>query len=117
MENLEAESRDRDTVSEKLRLGHQEELQQLAESERKEREKIQSEVESLSAMLEEERNRAAEQQRHAKQREEDIISDLEARVKRTLQAKEDTIVELRNRCAAADNKVREFEFLLARQRE
>lgn len=53
----------------------------------------------------------------AKQREEQIISDLEAKVKRTLQAKDvespskivgtkqdETIAELRKRCAALDNK-------------
>merc|ERR1711972_823432 len=88
-----------------------------AEAERKEKDIIKDEVASLRSMLEEERSRSAEQQRQGKQREEDMISDLEARVKRTLQTKEDTIAELRSRCAAADNKVREFEYLLARQRE
>ena len=46
-----------------------------------------------------------------------MIADLEARVRRTLQGKDDTIVELKTRCAASENKVHEFEYLLARQRE
>merc|ERR1712039_585808 len=78
---------------------------------------MQRELESLRALLEDERQQAEEHQRLAKRREEDMISDLESRVKRTVQTKEDTIAELRNRCAASENKVREFEYLLARQRE
>lgn len=61
--------------------------------------------------------RADECERAAARREEEVIGDLEARVKRALQAKDETIAELRSRCAAAENKVREFEYLLARQRE
>merc|ERR1712232_1244059 len=96
---------------------HREELWQLTELQRRDVEASQKEIARLKADALQERARGEELRKEAKQREEKIISDLEARVKRTVQAKDDSIAELRTRCAASDNKVREFEYLLARQRE
>lgn len=78
---------------------------------------LRREVCRLGDSLADERRKLEEQKTEATQREMHIMSGLEARVKRTLQSKDDTIAELRSRCAGAENKVREFEFLLARQRE
>merc|ERR1712083_786132 len=89
----------------------------MGEKKTKEIDDVREEAAQLRVALEDERTRSQEQQRLAKRREEDIIGDLEARVKRTLQAKEETVVELRKQCAASENKVRDFEYLLARQRE
>jgi len=115
--NLEA---DRTSVRKDHELGlekHRDELSRICESKDKEIEAARAEVLQLNRRISEEQSRSEEHRREAKQREEQIISDLEKRVKRTLQAKDDAIGELRTRCAASDNKVREFEYLLARQRE
>mmetsp|Transcript_33032 Transcript_33032/g.104971 ORF Transcript_33032/g.104971 Transcript_33032/m.104971 type:complete len:99 (+) Transcript_33032:2561-2857(+) len=78
---------------------------------------LRTELKRADARAEEELTRAAAEREAAGRCEEQVIGDLEARVKRTLQAKDETIGELRTRCVASENKVREFEYLLARQRE
>jgi len=83
----------------------------------KELDDLRNDLGAAKAQLVEEQAKLEKQRRDAQQREEQMIGDLEARVKRTLQAKDDTIAELRTRCSALENKVREFEFLLERQRE
>eukprot|EP00927_Polykrikos_kofoidii_P061210 TRINITY_DN56076_c0_g1_i1.p1 TRINITY_DN56076_c0_g1~~TRINITY_DN56076_c0_g1_i1.p1 ORF type:complete len:879 (-),score=203.85 TRINITY_DN56076_c0_g1_i1:44-2680(-) len=94
-----------------------EDAQRAEEAHARELERVREEQRCLSADLAEERSRAEAQVAEASRREAQIIGDLEARVKRALHAKDDTIGELRARCVASDNKVREFEYLLARQRE
>merc|ERR1712187_39969 len=85
---------------------HQQEMQRLRD-----------EQQQLSAKAAEEQAHLQAQLAAAQQREAHIIAELEARVKRTLQAKDEQNAELRARCAALENKVREFEYLLTRQRE
>merc|ERR1711870_232068 len=114
---LESETEERHQNSERVLANQREELCKLEEKKKKEIDDVREEAAKLRIALEDERNRSQEEQRLAKRREEDVIGDLEARVKRTLQAKEETVVELRKQCAASENKVREFEYLLARQRE
>merc|ERR1712187_292882 len=114
---LESETEERHQNSERVLANQREELWTWEEKKKKEIDDVREEAAKLRIALEDERNRSQEQQRLAKRREEDIIGDLEARVKLTLQAKEETVVELRKQCTASENKVREFEYLLARQRE
>jgi len=95
----------------------QDELSRIGEVKDKELELAREEQRQLGARLTEARSLAEEQQLEAQKREERIIGDLEARVKRTLQAKDGAVQELRTRCTASENKVKEFEYLLARQRE
>jgi len=114
---LEAENSSLQRSAEKALETHREEIWQVTELQQRDVEASQKEIAQLKASVLQEKARTEELRKEAKQREEKIISDLEARVKRTLQAKDDTIGELRTRCAASDNKVREFEYLLARQRE
>jgi len=96
---------------------HRDELWKLSEMREKELDDLRTDLGAAKAQLVEEQAKLEKQRREAQQREEQMIGDLEARVKRTLQAKDDTIAELRTRCSALENKVREFEFLLERQRE
>merc|ERR1712110_620217 len=96
---------------------HRDELWRVEELKQKELEVLQDDLERLRTLSEEDRIRAEKLQQDARAREEDIINDLEERVKRTVQAKDGQIGEFRSRCVAAENKVREFEYLLARQRE
>jgi len=96
---------------------HRDELWKLSEMREKELDDLRNDLGAAKAQLVEEQAKLEKQRRDAQQREEQMIGDLEARVKRTLQAKDDTIAELRTRCSALENKVREFEFLLERQRE
>merc|ERR1719217_1886919 len=117
MTQLESEKSALQKGGEEALETHREEIWQITELQRRDVETSQKEVARLKAAAAQEKARCEEVQKEAKQREEKIISDLEARVKRTLQAKDDTIGELRTRCAASDNKAREFEYLLARQRE
>jgi hypothetical protein len=117
IDQLEANAAALQKSTEKAQQGHQEEAQQLKNAHDRDSEALRMEVSQLNARILEEKMRMEEIQKDAKRREEKIISDLEARVKRTIQAKDDTIGELRTRCGALDNKVREFEYLLARQRE
>jgi len=95
----------------------QEQLREATQSKERELAAAQLEVKRLRRSLEEERGRVEQQRQDADRRQEQVVGDLEARVKRTLQAKDETISELRLRCGAADNKIREFEYLLARQRD
>jgi 5-azacytidine-induced protein 1 len=103
--------------ADKAAESHKDELWRAAQGREKDAEASKRELSELNACILKERSRAEQLQVEAKQREEKIIGDLEARVKRTLQAKDDTIGELRTRCAASDNKARELEYMLARQRE
>lgn len=79
-------------------------------------EAIREQFVAVKATLEEERSRSRTMHDEMSQRD-GLISGIEARVKRTVQAKEDQIADLRNRCTAAENKARELEYLLARQRD
>lgn len=96
---------------------HRDELWRVAEIHRKELETLRIEIRALETRLREEQVKLDAEKEEAKRKEEEIISSLEARVKRAVQAKDEMISELQLRCAAADNKVKEFEYLLARQRE
>lgn len=96
---------------------HRDELWRASEMKERELDAVRTELKRADARAEEELTRAAAEREAAGRCEEQVIGDLEARVKRTLQAKDETIGELRTRCVASENKVREFEYLLARQRE
>jgi len=115
--HLEAENAALQKTAEKTTETRREELWQVTECKEREAEALQKELSRLNASVLEQKARAEELQKDAKQREDKIISDLEARVKRTLQAKDETIGDLRTRCAASDNRARELEYMLARQRE
>jgi len=103
--------------SDKVAEKHQHELRKLDEAKEKELEDMREDLGAALIRVKEEQAKLHDLQEEAKKREEQIISDLEAKVKRTLQAKDETIAELRKRCAASDNKVQEFNYLLERQRE
>lgn len=96
---------------------HRDELWRVTQMKDRELEQLRCEFESQAKELADERRKAEERNSQAKQHEDKLMSDLESRVKRTLQAKDDQIAELRKACAASENKAREFEYLLARQRE
>lgn len=96
---------------------HRDELRRRSESHERDLEKLREEIHGLRAHHSEQRAALEAQLNEATRREETVIGKLEDRVKRTVQAKDDQIAELQGRCIAADNKVREFEYLLARQRE
>jgi len=96
---------------------HQDELWRIGEMKDKELMEAHEAQRQLSVRLAESRLLADEQELEAQRREERMIGDLEARVKRTLQAKDGAVQELRTRCAASEKKVKDFEYLLARQRE
>lgn len=117
MRHLEADNSNLRREIEQGIQGNREELWRAAEMNETVVEALRQKLRAAEERLEDERARATEQQAAAKQNEESLISNLEARVKRTVQAKDDTIGELRSRCAASENQVREFEYLLARQRE
>lgn len=102
-----------DKVAEKL----QHELRKLDEAKEKELEDMREDLGAALVQVKEEQAKLQGMEEESKKREEQIINDLEAKVKRTLQAKDETIGELRKRCAALDNKVQEFNYLLERQRE
>mmetsp|Transcript_11985 Transcript_11985/g.21211 ORF Transcript_11985/g.21211 Transcript_11985/m.21211 type:complete len:937 (+) Transcript_11985:67-2877(+) len=114
LESDRAELRER---AEKDLEQHRNELWKLSEMREKELDDIRKDLGAATAQVAEEQAKLEKQRLEAQQREEQIIGELEARVKRTLQAKDDTIAELRTRCAGLENKVREFEYLLERQRE
>lgn len=114
---LESEKTSWQANADKTLDKHKDELWRVAEIHDREMEQIRGELDERKKELGEERRRSEEQQREAKHREEQLMNDLEARVKRALQAKDAQIAELRSRCAASENKAREFEYLLARQRE
>lgn len=114
---LEADKAGLQSNAEKLEEGHRDELARLSDAKGRDIDALQQEKSQLSAQVLEERQRSEQIQKDAKDREEKLCGNLEARVKRTLQSKDETIGELRTRCAALDNKAREFEYLLARQRE
>lgn len=96
---------------------HRDELWRASEEKERETQRCREEVSKKSAELSDERARGEEQLKDGKRREEQLMSDLEARVKRTLHAKDEQLLEMRNRCAASENKARELEYLLVRQRE
>lgn len=96
---------------------HRDELWRASEDKDRETERCREEVGKKGAELSEERIRGEEQRKEAKRKEEQLMSDLEARVKRALHAKDEQLLEIRNRCAASENKARELEYLLVRQRE
>lgn len=117
LQRLEAESAELQGHMDRLQEEHRDELWRAGEVRDKDVEAVREELRRAELLVEKERARADEQQAATQRREESVIGDLEARVKRTLRAKDETIDELRTRCAASENKVREFEYLLARQRE
>eukprot|EP00929_Paragymnodinium_shiwhaense_P006891 TRINITY_DN110844_c0_g1_i1.p1 TRINITY_DN110844_c0_g1~~TRINITY_DN110844_c0_g1_i1.p1 ORF type:complete len:818 (+),score=292.40 TRINITY_DN110844_c0_g1_i1:134-2587(+) len=96
---------------------HREELWNLREVHHRELERMREELKKAEQQAAQERACAQAQWAEGKCREEQIVSELEARIKRSLQAKDEAATELRARCGAAENKVRELEYLLARQRE
>lgn len=96
---------------------HQDELWKISEMREKELEDMRLELGETVTHLAKEQKQQREHRAQATQREEQIINEIEARVKRTLSAKDETINQLRVRKAALENKVREFEYLLDRQRE
>jgi len=114
---LEAENASLLREAEQAVEQHRKELQRSEELKNKDLEALREELQLLNARLAGAQLQAEEQQREAKRHEERLIGDLEVRVKRTVQAKDDTIRELRAHCAASENKVREFEYLLTKQRE
>merc|ERR1712151_979687 len=89
----------------------------MGDQHHQELQRLRDEQQQLSAKAAEEQAHVQAQLAAAEQREVQIIAELEARVKRTLQAKDEQNAELRAKCAALENKVREFEYLLTRQRE
>ncbi|CAE8687779.1 unnamed protein product [Polarella glacialis] len=114
---LELDCTELRNAQEKALDQHRDELWKLNEMREKELEDLRLELGAAGACVAEERAKLEEQRKDAKRREEQVMDDLEARVKRTLQAKDSTIDELRMRGAALENKVREFEYLLERQRD
>jgi len=114
---LEAELSDARRIVNEGAAQHRAKLDEAGQAKERELAAARAEAKRLERSLEEERARVEQQRRDAERRQEGVIGDLEGRVKRTLQAKDETISELRVRCSAADNKIREFEYLLARQRE
>ncbi|CAJ1401870.1 unnamed protein product [Effrenium voratum] len=114
---LEAERGQWHAVADKAAAKHQQELRSLDEMKEKELEDLREDLGLALARVKEEQGKLADLQADSKRREEQIIGELEAKVKRTLQAKDETIAELRKRCSALDNKVQEFNYLLERQRE
>lgn len=115
--DLETERAELQRVAERNLEEHREELDKMHAHRGKELEGLRSELRAASALVAEEQAKLEEQRRESRCREEQIIADLETKVKRALQVKDETIAELQTRCAALENKVREFEYLLERQRE
>lgn len=115
--DLEKERFELLAAAQKANEKHQHELQSLDRSKEKELEDMREDLGLALARVKEEQAKVKDLEEESKRREEQIIGDLEAKVKKTLQAKDETINELRKRCAALDNKVQEFNYLLERQRE
>lgn len=95
----------------------QEEGSRAMQLKEKELEVMRGEMRLLALRSEEAREREERLKTEAERRQGEVIGELETRVKRTLQGKDETIQELRTRCSVAESKAREFEQLLARQRE
>jgi len=83
----------------------------------KETKALRTEIEALQSTLMQERRAARDSMEAAQRREGEIVGNLEARVKRTLAKKEDTIAELRQQLTAGDQQIRALENLLEKQRE
>jgi len=96
---------------------HQVELMHASMVEVRELDAMQNALQELQFRVAEEHACASGQKKNAAQRETEMIANVEARVKRTLLTKDKQLGELQMRCVASENKVRELEYLLARQRE
>lgn len=115
--DLESDRNELRKAADEVLRKHQNELQQLEDTREKELQDLRQSLGEAMAQIKEEQAKLEEMSKESQRREEQIIADLEAKVKRTLQAKDETIGELRKRCTALDNKVSEFGYLLERQRE
>eukprot|EP00439_Symbiodinium_sp_Y106_P023100 s1629_g2.t2 len=115
--DLECDRNELRKAADEVLRKHQNELQQLEDTREKELQDLRQSLGEAMAQIKEEQAKLEEVSKESQRREEQIIADLEAKVKRTLQAKDETIGELRKRCTALDNKVSEFGYLLERQRE
>lgn len=96
---------------------HRDEMWSHTEHKEKETDTLRAELDALAARLAKQEKQAREREAEAKLREDELIQGIESRVKRTVQRKDETISELRVQVAASENKVREFGYLLERQRE
>jgi len=115
--DLEVKCSELQIASEKASEQHKDELWKLSEMREKELDDMREDLGTAHARVAEEQKKLEEQRQESRRREEQVIGELEARVKKTLQTKDETIAEMKTRCVALENKVREFEYLLERQRE
>lgn len=103
--------------AESLLNRHRDEIWKANEAKERELEVLQIQVRESELRAKEERLNSDKQQDLFSTREQEFADSVEQRVKQTVAAKNAVIADLRKQCAALENKVREFEYLLARQRE
>eukprot|EP00927_Polykrikos_kofoidii_P048092 TRINITY_DN42320_c0_g1_i1.p1 TRINITY_DN42320_c0_g1~~TRINITY_DN42320_c0_g1_i1.p1 ORF type:complete len:627 (+),score=156.07 TRINITY_DN42320_c0_g1_i1:36-1883(+) len=107
---------------------HEDEILCIKKEGEEEAEALRQEMALLDKCLDEERGRRQAQSKEARRREEaavaearrhgeEAISELGTRARQAAKEKDASIGELKAQCAASASKVREFERLLARQRE
>jgi len=77
---------------------HRDELWRVTQMKDRELEQLRGEHEKQAKELADERRKVEEHKGEAKQREDQRMNDLESRVKRTLQAKDEQLAEVRKAC-------------------